>query len=205
MRSKSKEVMNKIVDYINEEYFSYQHIPTTIEIGEHIGMTNGAVSKYLADMIESGMIVKDSRFLGFKTPKIVKSQKASISIPIVGEIACGLPMFAEENIEDYITISSNVLGQGEFFVLRAKGKSMIDAGIEPGDLVVIRKQNTANEGQIVAAMIDGECTLKSFYIDNKMKRFRLHPNNTKFNDQYYDAIDIQGVAVKIIKDIKNEQ
>ena len=201
MRSKNTKLMKEIVDYIDEQYFTNQHSVSVIEIAEHFNMSNGAASKYLTEMAEREMIIKEPGFYGFKTKKMCKMQGSLCHIPVVGEIACGTPTFAEENIEDYITISSKVFGQGEFFVLRAKGDSMIDAGIDHGDLVVIRKQNFADEGQIIAARVGDECTLKSFYIDRKNYQYRLHPHNKSYDDMYFDTVDIQGVAVKVLKDL----
>ena len=78
---------------------------------------------------------------------------------------------------------------------------MINAGIDDGDLVIIRQQDTANEGQIVVALIDNEATLKRYYLDNKKKKIRLHPENDELDDMFFDEIAIQGVAVKILKDL----
>ena len=79
---------------------------------------------------------------------------------------------------------------------------MINAGISDGDLVVVRQQETAEEGQIVVALIDNEATLKRYYLDNRHKRIRLHPENDKMEDMFYKTISIQGVAVKVIKDLQ---
>ena len=80
---------------------------------------------------------------------------------------------------------------------------MITAGINDGDLVIIRKQSTADEGQIVVALTEeGECTLKKYYLDKRRRKIRLHPENDEMKDMYFDTIHIQGVAVKIIQDIK---
>ena len=128
--------------------------------------------------------------------------KNTVELPIVGEIACGSPILAEQNIESYLTISGSFLGIGEYFVLVAKGKSMIDAGIEEGDYVVVRKQNTAEEGQIVVALVnDGECTLKRYYLDKRKEKVRLHPENPEMEDLFFPNVDIQGVAVKVIKNL----
>ena len=196
MRSKNEDLMIAIVDYMNEQFFTYQHCCTVLELADHFHITHGAISKYLIEMEKRNMVIREPGKRGFKT---MKMQDSLISIPIVGEIACGSPTFAEENIEDYITISSKVFGRGEFFVLRSKGDSMIDAGIDPGDLVVIRKQNYAEEGQMVAARIGDECTLKTYYLDNKAKKIRLHPHNEKYSDMYFDEVDIQGIAVQVMK------
>lgn len=82
---------------------------------------------------------------------------------------CGLQEYAEENFEEYVPLPVALFGQGDFFLLRASGYSMIEAGIEPGDLVVVRKQNTAEEGDIVVALVDNETTLKRFYRDKKYR------------------------------------
>ena len=79
---------------------------------------------------------------------------------------------------------------------------MINAGIDDGDIVIIKKQSAADEGQIVVAMVDdGDCTLKRYFIDRRKKKIRLHPENDNMEDMYYDKVEIQGIAVKIIKDI----
>ena len=78
---------------------------------------------------------------------------------------------------------------------------MINANIEDGDFVIVRQQNTAEEGQIVVALIDDEATLKRFYLDKKKHRVRLHPENDKMEDMFFDSIDIQGIVIKVIKDV----
>ena len=126
-------------------------------------------------------------------------------LPIVGDIACGTPILAEENIQSYLTISGDFLGTGSHFVLKANGNSMIDAGINDGDYVVVRQQSTAEQGQIVVALTDdGEVTLKRYYIDGDRKQIRLHPDNNELSDMHYDNITIQGIAIKVIKDLVTE-
>ena len=92
-----------------------------------------------------------------------------------------------------------LFGQGDFFILRTSGNSMIEAGIEPGDLVVVRKQNTAEEGDIVVALVDNETTLKRFYRDKKHRCIRLHPENSRMKDIHVQDCTIQGVAQNVIK------
>ena len=103
-----------------------------------------------------------------------------------------------------MTISGDFLGAGNYFVLMAKGESMINAGIDDGDYVVIRQQPSAEEGQIVVAMVeDGEATLKRYYKDKRRKKVRLHPENDEMEDMFFDSIEIQGVAVKVIKNLED--
>ena len=118
-------------------------------------------------------------------------------IPLIGEIACGEPIFAVENIEESYAFPKSLFGDGELFMLRAKGNSMIDAGINKGDLVVLRRQNTADDGEIVAALIEGEATLKRlFHRDGKVV---LHPENKRMKDIILDSCEVQGVLISCIK------
>ena len=94
-----------------------------------------------------------------------------------------------------------LFGQGDFYILRANGDSMIDANINHGDLVVVRQQDYAEEGQIVVALIEDEATLKRYYPEPERQRVRLHPENPKLQDIYVDDCSIQGVAVKVLKDL----
>lgn len=202
MRSKNQEIMNEIVSYINESFLNNHIIPSLQEISDRIGLSKGRISSYIIDMESRGLIERTSDRRGLLTPMIRQMSNFHL-IPVVGKIACGTPILAEQNIDSYISISGNFLGAGEFFVLIAQGDSMINAGIDDGDYVVIRKQSTANEGQIVVALIDGEeATLKRFYIDKRKRKVRLHPENDNLKDMYYDTIDIQGIVVKVIKDVE---
>ena len=203
MRSKNIDTINNILNYINDTFFSTQEIPSVQDIADHVGIAKSSASRYLSEMEQRGMIFKSNTFYGLETVKIRKTMKGINIIPIVGEIACGSPILAEENIESYLTISGSFLGDGEYFALRAYGDSMINAGIDDGDHVVIRKQSFANEGQIVVAMVNGgDCTLKRYYLEREKKRIRLHPENNDMEDMYFSNIAIQGVAVKVIKNIE---
>ena len=122
--------------------------------------------------------------------------------PILGKVSCGVPKFAEENIEEYVRLPVALFGRGQFFILRANGDSMIEADINDGDLVLIRQQNYADEGQIVVALMDDEATLKRYYPEPEKQRIRLHPENSRMDDIYVSDCIIQGVAVKVLKDLE---
>lgn len=202
MRSKNEETILSIIEYINEKFFTVREIPSVQEIADHIGVVKSTVSKYLAEMENRGLITRDNTHYSIETLKMKKTMKNTQQLPIVGNIACGTPILAEQNIESYLTISGDFLGTGTFFVLMAKGDSMINAGINDGDYVIVRQQPSAEEGQIVVAMVDdGECTLKRYYKDKRRKKIRLHPENEKMKDMFFDTIEIQGVALKVIKNI----
>ena len=126
---------------------------------------------------------------------------SSVRVPVLGSVSCGLPKFAEENIEEYVRLPSSLFGDGEFYFLRAKGDSMIGAGIDDGDLVLIRRQDTARPGQIAVALTDDEATLKRFYPEPQNRRIRLHPENPELEDIYVENCAVQGIAVKVIKNL----
>ena len=120
-------------------------------------------------------------------------------IPLVGVVHAGLPVFAEENIEDLIPIPNDWLSTGEFFMLRVKGDSMIDAGMYEGDLLIVQKINTARNGEIVVALVDDEeTTVKRFYME-KDGRIRLQPENSLYEAIYSDNIKILGRVKKSIR------
>ena len=202
MRTKNEDIIKEMLDFINKTFFHEREVPSVQEIADHVGLAKSSTSRYLSEMEARGLIRKSGSFYGLETKAMQKAMKNVNELAIVGRIACGTPILAEENIESYLTISGDFLGAGEFFALRAKGNSMINAGIDDGDIVIIKKQSAADEGQIVVAMVeDGDCTLKRYFIDRRKKKIRLHPENDNMEDMYYDKVEIQGIAVKIIKDI----
>ena len=201
MRTKSKELMQKIIEFIETSYSISGRSPTITEIANNLQVSIGCVAKYLTELQNQKMIVNAGGSRGIITLKMAKTKNSTSNLPVVGSIACGSPLLAEENIECYLPIPNEFLGNGEFFILRANGESMIDAGICDGDYVIIRKQEDAEEGQIIVALIDDEATLKRYYLDKAKKKVRLHPENRTMKDMYFNSIVIQGVAVKVIKDI----
>ncbi len=202
MRSKDTDKMNQMVCFINDCYFKEQYVPTVQEIADYMGMAKGNTQKYLQEMAERDMITLGGGWKSIKTKRMLKDSTKIYKAPIVGSVACGTPMFADENIEGFITLSTDLLGPGEFFGLWAKGKSMINADIHPGDLVIVRSQDYAEDGDIVVALCNGEdATLKRFFRDPEHKGFRLHPENDEMEDMFYKKVAIQGVAVKVLKDV----
>lgn len=202
MKLMSEEKFNEIIEYIDEYYFINNNVPTMQEIADNVNLNKSNVCRNLQVMCDRGLVEMNGGWRNIKTLKMKKMLKGVNYLPIVGTVACGTPVLAEENIESYITVSSQFLGQGKFFILRASGDSMINAGIEDGDLVLVRQQESANEGEIVVALVEDSATLKRFYIDNKRKQVRLHPENDSMEDMYFDNVSIQGVAIKVLKDLE---
>ena len=124
-----------------------------------------------------------------------------IFVPILGEIACGAISEAILESDEYLPLSSSVLGSGEHYIIKADGDSMTNAGIDDGDLIIVRRQDSADDGQIVVAIDGDRTTLKRMYHDNKRRKIILRAAHPAYEDQEFDDIKIQGVAIKVIKSI----
>ena len=200
MRTKSPETMKKIEDFINDYTVKNGVSPTVREIRDGVGLALGTVSRYLSFMRENGMLdYTGCRNITTREAKL--TQRETTRVPVLGAVSCGVPKFAEENIEEYVRLPVSLFGRGEFFILKANGNSMIEANIEDGDLVVIRQQNYADEGDIVVALMEDEATLKRYYPEPEKRRVRLHPENSSMKDIIVRDCIIQGVAVKVLKDL----
>ena len=197
MRNKNPEFFEVILNCIEKHKEEIGVCPTVREIAAATGITRSTVSRYIMDMRERNII----DYSGHRDITTKGDRGGTVKVPLLGAVSCGVPKFAEENIEQYIKLPCSLLGRGEYFLLRANGDSMIEAGIDDGDLVLMRVQNTADAGQIVSALIDDEATLKRFYPEPENKRIRLHPENKLLEDIYTDKCIVQGVAVKVIKDL----
>lgn len=198
MRSKDKTLMAAIEKFVSDYTDSNDISPTMQEVADGVGSSKATVQRYIAQLCDDGIL----DYSGYRTMTSTKTKAAAIRVPVLGTIACGIPKFAEENIEEYVRLPVALFGKGNFFILRAYGDSMIEAGIDNGDLVLIRQQNYADEGQIVVALMEDEATLKRFYPEPKKHRIRLHPENSRMDDIYVDNCEIQGVAVKVLKDLE---
>ena len=198
MRSKDKTLMAAIEKFVSDYTDSNGISPTMQEVADGVGSSKATVQRYIAQLCEDGIL----DYSGYRTMTSTKTKAAAIRVPVLGTIACGIPKFAEENIEEYVRLPVALFGKGNFFILRAYGDSMIEAGIDNGDLVLIRQQNYADEGQIVVDLMEDEATLKRFYPEPKKHRIRLHPENSRMDDIYVDNCEIQGVAVKVLKDLE---
>ena len=203
MNPRNEQKKIEIYEYINEFIKEYGVSPSIPEIADGVHCACSTVHKFLVRLEEEGYIEKYGR-----NQIVTRENSNSIErVPVVGAIACGKPKLAIEDIQTYIPINKDILGQGEFIALIADGDSMIDAGIDDGDLVFIRKQSTAVDGQVVAAIIQDEysegstATLKRLYRDGRKRKFRLHPENEYMDDIFVDELNIVGVAVKVLKDI----
>ena len=197
MRHKDPELMNQIRDFAEDYYLTEGHSPSTTEIGEAVGIARGTAYKYLVAMDEQGMISYDgSEILTEKIERITATRDAVV---YTGSVPCGSPETVEAMIEDYVSLPVSIFGSDEMYILRTRGDSMIEAGIEEGDYVVIKKHTTANIGDIVVALHDNENTLKTLRYDQNRRKYILHPENADMEDIEVDDLTIQGVAKFVIK------
>lgn len=199
MRSKSVERMKEIQQYAEQFCIANLRTPSTGEIAQALGISKATVHNYLKAMDERGML--SYRGGELRTPVTNQVKVDQVGIPVAGTIPCGTPEEEIENIEEYISLPRALVGDGEFFILRASGDSMVDAGIDSGDLVVVRKQVDASSGQIVAALVDGGSTLKRLRYDDQTEKYELCAENRKRNYPNIEGYDmsIQGVAIYVMK------
>lgn len=198
MRSKSPETMNNIVKFVEKYHREYGLSPSTRQIAAGLGMGNSTIHRYLVEMAEKEMIEYDGSTITTSVTRKYSEQFAGAAI-LDNAISCGKPEYQEEHIEEYVQLPIALFGAGEFYILKASGDSMINAGIDTGDTVVIKKQNTANYGDIIVALADGQNTLKTYVYDEELERVKLQPENDEYEPIYPDELYIQGVAVNVIK------
>ncbi|MDI3256299.1 MAG: transcriptional repressor LexA [Kyrpidia sp.] len=190
-----------ILDFIKKEVREKGYPPSVREIGEAVGLSSSAtVHRHLGRLEEFGYIRRDPtkpRAIEIRQEEAQTSGPVTMA-PVVGRVTAGLPITAVENVEDYFPLPASWAGGQSVFVLRVVGDSMIEAGICDGDLVVVRQQPTAENGDIVVAMTDeGEATVKRFF--QERDRVRLQPENPTMAPLYYRSVTILGRVVGLYR------
>ena len=163
MRAMSTETMQNIISYV-DQYFCDKHTtPSVNEIALGVGIPKTTAFRYLVEMDNRGMLEYDGKSRTIRTPMIKKFAPDSAPCPLVGSIPCGSAQTEEENIREYVSLPVSLFGNGRYYILEASGDSMVDAGIDSGDLVVIRTDCNAEIGDIVVALTGySESTLKVY-------------------------------------------
>lgn len=202
MRTKNRQSYDDIRACVERLSMRDGRMPSVRAVAAETGIPRATVQRYLTDLASDGELYEDAH--GRRSTRALRLTDVSDRpVAVLGEVACGLPTYAEENIEAYYRLPLAMTGDGECFLLRAKGQSMTEAGIDDGDLVLIRRQDYARRGQIAVVLTDEEATLKRYFPEPEKDRVRLHPENRAMKDILLplSACRVQGVAVKVIKDL----
>ena len=206
MKHRNSAQMDRIIPFVNDFYRENHRSPSLRQISAgtgipHMtgtGIPHMTVKRMLNTLAESDLIDYDGETI--VTEVTNKSSEETVSVGIIGSIPCGNLSLEEEAIEEIVNLPVSIFGKGELFLLHARGDSMTGAGIDDGDLVLIRKQEEARNGDIVVAYLEGEGnTLKRYRIYGKT--IFLHPENPKYRDIPLRECRIQGVAIRVIKSL----
>jgi repressor LexA len=215
LTDRQQQIWNFLVEYVD----GHGYPPTVREIGEEVGLASpSTVHAHLANLERAGLLRRDPtkpralELLGRERAASAPSgpveveaaparEEESVTLPLIGEIAAGAPLLADENIQDYLTFPSSTKGD---FLLRVRGESMIEAGILDGDLVIVQKSQDARNGEIVVALAGDdesadEATVKTFY--REAGRIRLQPENASLEPIYADHVQILGRVVGVFREL----
>ena len=192
----------RVLSYIQSEIRERGYAPSVREIADAVGLrSTSTVHGHLMRLEKKGLLYRDAmkpRALGVVSPSVSEDVLEQVrEIPVVGHVAAGQPILAEQNIEEIMPLPLGLTGDGEHFILRVKGDSMIQAGILSGDYIVVRNQPDAQNGEIVVAMIDEEATVKRFYKENGY--FRLQPENDSMLPIICANVQILGKVVSVLR------
>jgi repressor LexA len=196
LTERQREVLTFIRDYIQ----AHTYPPTIREIADDFEFSVKGAHDHVGALKKKGYIKGDKRS---RTMEVVKREgeefEGDIMIPVLGPVAAGAPILAQENWEGTIPLHSSLLRKGrKYFALRVRGDSMTGAGIMDGDIAVIEQQNTAENGEVVVAMVNEAMTLKRFY--KEKNRVRLQPENDKYKPIYSRDVQLLGRIAKILRD-----
>ena len=198
------DTQGKILAYIQSQIRERGYAPSVREICDAVGLkSTSTVHGHLMRLEKKGLLHRDAmkpRAMGLTLrddPADEPEAPDIRRIPVVGHVAAGLPILAEENVEEELPLPCAFAGEGEHFILRVHGDSMIEAGILDGDYIVVRKQPEASNGEIVVAMVEDSATVKRFYKENG--HFRLQPENSTMEPIIVDEVIVLGRVVSLLR------
>ena len=192
------ERQKRILEVIHEFTAERGYPPSVREIGERVGLSSSStIHAHLKTLERHGLISRDPT-----KPRALRSEVSPhvpevVAMPIVGKVAAGAPITAQENIEGEFALPASFTKAGDGFMLRVQGDSMIDAAILEGDLILVRPQKTAHNGEIVVAMVDGEATVKRFYKEDG--RVRLQPENAAMAPIFSSDVTLVGRVEAVVR------
>ena len=189
---KHAEVLDFIVGYMSE----YGYAPSVRDICKGCDISSTATCfKIMNELADQGLIERNK--VGENKRRALALPQKSVKVPLIGTVAAGEPIFAQENYEDFFAVPTNLFGKDDMFMLTVKGDSMIKIGMFNGDMIVVKKQDTAENGEIVVALVDDSATVKRFY--KRGGKFILHPENDDMEDFVFDEVSILGKVVGLIR------
>ena len=195
-----EEKLTKVMDYIRKFQEENGYTPSVREIGQECNIKSTAtVHTYLERLREKGYLTKTDR----KKRSVTVGRGSGVSIPLIGTVTAGQPIFAYENYEDYYTFPTGEFKGDELFMLRVQGTSMIDAGIANGDKIIVRRQQVAENGEIVVALVDDSATVKRFF--RRDGQIVLHPENETLSDMIFadGEVSLLGKVVGLMRNYRS--
>lgn len=196
------DTQSRVLAFIRQEVADKGYPPSVREIGEAVGLkSTSTVHGHLRRLEAKGLLVRDAmkpRAMGL-VDELTDTANQVRLVPMLGPVAAGSPILAEESSSDTLPVPASLLGDGTYFALTIRGESMIQAGIMHGDYVIVKRQPEANNGDIVVAMISGDATVKRFY--REQGRVRLQPENPAMKPIYSNAVEILGKVVSVYRQL----
>ena len=200
-QGKITDKQREILEYIKEMILKKRYPPAVREICEAVHLkSTSSVHSHLESLEKNGYIRRDPtkpRTIEILDDDFALTRRELVNVPVIGTVAAGVPILAEQNIEDYLPIPAGILPNKEVFMLKVKGNSMIEAGIYNGDKVIVVKQPNAENGDKVVALVDDSATVKTFYKENG--HFRLQPENSSMDPIILDQVEILGKVIGLFR------
>ncbi len=201
MSEKISKKQHEIFEYIKNQILSKGYPPSVRDICEAVGLrSTSSVHAHLETLEEAGYIRRDPskpRAIEIVDDLFNLSRREVVNVPMIGTVTAGVPILAVEQIQDYFPIPVEFLPNTETFMLRVKGDSMINIGIYDGDQILVQKQSTASNGDIVVALIEDSATVKTFYKENGY--YRLQPENDSMEPIIVDQVEILGKVIGLFR------
>ena len=200
-KGKITDKQREILEYIRDTILAKGYPPAVREICEAVHLkSTSSVHSHLETLEKNGYIRRDPtkpRTIEILDDDFALTRREMVNVPVIGTVAAGMPILAEENIEDYMPIPVEMLPNKEVFMLKVKGESMIDAGIFNNDRVIVAKQDTAMNGEMVVALVDDSATVKTFYKEHG--HFRLQPENASMDPIIVNDVQILGKVIGLFR------
>ena len=199
---KISDKQKQILEYIKQEILNKGYPPTVRDICDAVGLkSTSSVHSHLESLEKNGYIRRDPtkpRAIEIIDDNFNMVRREVVNVPLVGQVAAGQPILADENISSYFPVPAEYMPKGQSFMLKVKGESMINAGIFDGDHIIVEQQNTARNGDIVVALVNDEtATVKRFY--KEKGGYRLQPENDNMEPFFEKNVKVQGIVIGVYR------